>query len=73
MYETIPQKPGNRLLNYLKEAKEELKKVTWPSRANTVRYSILIFAVSIAVAAYFGILDYGLNAGLDALLTAVRN
>lgn len=45
-------------ISYLKEAKEELQKVSWPSKKDTVRYSMIIVVISILVALYFGVLDW---------------
>ncbi len=59
---------GNKLFKYLRESKEELEKVTWPTQKETVRYSILVIVFSLALALYFGVVDYILNLGLEALL-----
>lgn len=59
---------GNKLFRYLRESKEELEKVTWPTQKQTVRYSALIIITSLALALYFGVIDYLLNLGLEALL-----
>jgi preprotein translocase subunit SecE len=56
------------MIKYLVEAKEELAKVTWPSRRDIVRYSLVIIAVSLVFAAYFGALDAALSAGLKWLI-----
>jgi preprotein translocase subunit SecE len=48
----------NRLVTFLKEARIELKKVRWPSREETVRYTAAVIVVSAALAAYLGGLDY---------------
>ncbi|MBT4857122.1 preprotein translocase subunit SecE [Candidatus Uhrbacteria bacterium] len=57
------------LLSYLRESKEELNKVTWPTQKETVRYSIIVIVASLAIAVYFGVIDYLLNLGLEALLS----
>ena len=62
-------KKQNTLFKYLRESKEELEKVTWPTQKQTVRYSILVIVISIALALYFGVVDYLLNLGLEALLS----
>ena len=62
-------KKQNKLFKYLRESKEELEKVTWPTQKQTVRYSILVIVISIALALYFGVVDYLLNLGLEALLS----
>ena len=60
---------SNKLFRYLREAKEELEKVTWPTQKQTVRYSLLVIGVCLALALYFGVIDYLLNLGLEALLS----
>lgn len=46
-----------KLTNYLKETRLELRHVNWPSRENTIRFTILVIGVSVALAAYVGLLD----------------
>ncbi len=53
---------------YLRESKEELGKVTWPSKQDVIRYSTLVIGVSVAVAAFFAGLDWALNLGLEKLI-----
>jgi len=43
---------------FLKEVKMEIKKVNWPTRQQTVRYTLIVIAVSFVVAAFLGGLDY---------------
>lgn len=59
---------NNALVNYFRGAKEELEKVTWPTRKQVILYSALVIVVTIIWAIYFGVLDFALNAGLEALL-----
>jgi preprotein translocase subunit SecE len=61
--------PITSLKDYVLSAKEELKKVSWPSRENTVRYSALVIVVSVCVAAFFASLDVGFTKLVDALIT----
>jgi len=42
---------------YLKEVKSELKKVTWPSRDITIKYTIAVILFSIAMIIFLGGLD----------------
>ncbi len=60
---------NNAVVNYFRSSYEELKKVTWPSKAATVRYSIAVIVMCAVVAAYFGGIDWLLNKGLEALIT----
>jgi len=48
----------DRLVMFLKEARVELKKVKWPTREDTIRYTAAVIVVSAALAAYLGGLDY---------------
>lgn len=50
---------GRNPVEYVKEAKVELKKVIWPTRKEVVKMTILILIVSTAVGAFIGGLDYG--------------
>lgn len=56
------------MIRYFREAYEELRKVTWPTREETIRYTIAIIILCAVLAAYFGALDFGLTRGLSALV-----
>ena len=45
-------------INFLKEVREELAKVAWPNREQTIRYTILVIIVAVAVGVFLGGLDY---------------
>jgi preprotein translocase subunit SecE len=46
------------MFNYFKEVRGEMKHVSWPTRNQTIVYTIMVIGVSIAVAIYLGLLDY---------------
>ncbi len=46
------------LKKYISEVTTELKKVSWPSREDTIQMTILVVGVSTIVALYLGGLDY---------------
>jgi preprotein translocase subunit SecE len=48
----------NKLLQFIKESRAELRKVNWPTKAQTVKYTGLVVGVSLAVALFLGVLDY---------------
>ena len=58
----------NAILLYIRNAREELKKVTWPTRQETQNTTFLVVGVSVCIAAFLGAADYGLSALLEALL-----
>ncbi len=47
-------------VNVAKEIRDELKKVTWPKRQETIRLTLAVFAISLIVGIYIGIIDLGL-------------
>ncbi|MDP3772623.1 MAG: preprotein translocase subunit SecE [bacterium] len=47
-----------RILQFSKEVRMELKKVVWPTREETVRYTIVVVAVSLVAAGFLGGLDF---------------
>lgn len=55
-------------VQYVRESKEELEKVTWPSRKETLRYSVLVVVLSVVMAAFFAGLDWSLSLGLEKLI-----
>ena len=57
-----------KIKDYFVGSYRELKKVTWPTKKQTVNYSILVIALSIGVALFFSILDFVFNLGFEALV-----
>jgi preprotein translocase subunit SecE len=48
----------NKISTFLKEVRLEMKKVNWPSRQETIQYTLIVIGVSVAVAIYLGGLDF---------------
>jgi len=48
-------------IQFLKEARAELTKVVWPSKKETIRITIGVIALSLAVAVFLGAVDFGLT------------
>jgi preprotein translocase subunit SecE len=46
---------------FLKEAKTELKKVTWPTPKQTVASTSVVIIVVVIIAVFLGVVDFGLN------------
>lgn len=46
------------LSSFLREARDELKKVSWPDRQTTIRYSIIVVVASLVVGFVIGGIDY---------------
>lgn len=60
-----------KIINFLKEVQAELNKVVWPTRNQTVRYSILVIIVATLVGAALGGLDYILTYITDLILDKI--
>ncbi|OGZ45870.1 MAG: preprotein translocase subunit SecE [Candidatus Ryanbacteria bacterium RIFCSPHIGHO2_02_FULL_48_12] len=50
---------SNKISTYFRETQTEMKRVTWPSRAETMRFTALVVSVSVGVALFLGALDFG--------------
>lgn len=49
------------LTNYLKETKGELKQVNWPTRSQTVNYTLIVIGISLLVTLVLGVSDFVFN------------
>lgn len=47
-----------KVKQYLKETKAEMRHVSWPTRTQSVAYTILVIIISLVTAAYLGALDF---------------
>ena len=45
---------------YLREVRDEMRKVAWPTRPEVVRYSIIVTVCVIVYMVYVGVIDYGM-------------
>ena len=48
----------NKLSVFFKESRQELKHVNWPTRQETVLYTLFVIGLSLATAVFLGILDF---------------
>ena len=46
---------------------EELKKVTWPTKEQTFRLTVIVIGISLIIGIYIGIIDVLLTKGLELL------
>ena len=52
------KKKENRVARYFNQTRAELRKVTWPSREEAIRLTAIVLGVTVAMAAFLGLLDY---------------
>ncbi len=55
--------------NYLIGSYAEMKKVTWPTKQQTINYSLLVIGLSVGMAIFFAVLDYIFNLGITTLIS----
>jgi len=58
----------NKVIDYFKSSYAEMRKVSWPTKKQTINYSLLVIALSIGTAIFFVILDYVFNKGFEILI-----
>jgi preprotein translocase subunit SecE len=58
----------SKVTEYIKETKVELKNVVWPTRAQTILYTIIVIILSVVIAYLLGFFDFLFSLGLERLL-----
>ena len=54
-----------KITTFFREVKLEVKKINWPTKKETLQYTLIIIGVSVVVAVFLG--------GLDFLFTLILN
>lgn len=52
-------------VSFLKEVQVELSKVTWPTRDETIKLTIIVIVISLVIGSYIG--------GLDLIFTKITD
>ena len=47
-----------KIVTFIKEVRLEMKKVNWPTRDETIKYTLIVIGISVGVAIYLGGLDF---------------
>lgn len=55
-------------LQFLREVRVEFKKVTWPSRKQTVGSTAVVLILVLIISAFLGVIDIGLSSLMDLIL-----
>lgn len=58
---------GERIKNFFRVYKSELKKITWTPKEQVKRNSILVFVIVLVAVVLFGICDLVFSTGINAL------
>ncbi|MDD3098421.1 MAG: preprotein translocase subunit SecE [Candidatus Pacebacteria bacterium] len=57
-----------KITDYLKQSVQELKKVNWPTRKETIRYTLGVLGLSFIVAIILGFIDFGLIKAMGLII-----
>ena len=63
----------NAFQQYLKDTQNELHHVAWPTREQTIIYTILVIAISFGVSVYLGLADFLFTSGLTRAVSVSTN
>jgi len=58
----------DKSIQFLREVKVELKKVTWPSRKQTMGSTVVVLVIVAIISLFLGIVDAGLSGLIRAVL-----
>ena len=58
-----------KIIQFLKEVRFELKRVTWPSRKETLAGTMVVLIIVFIVASFLGIVDIGLSELIKTVLS----
>ena len=61
---------NNRAIKYLLDSYEELKKVSWPTRKQLIRDTLIVVVSSAVITAFIAVVDLGLSKVLEFLVSA---
>jgi preprotein translocase subunit SecE len=61
-------KKSNPVVTYFTDSIEELRKVVWPTKEQTIQLTIITLVFSLLFALLLGVLDYVFNIGMRELI-----
>ncbi len=48
----------NRIMQYIRETRAELRKVVWPTRQEAINLTAIVVGTIVVMSAFFGVVDY---------------
>jgi preprotein translocase subunit SecE len=66
----IDVEPGvvQKSIQFLREVRVELKKVTWPSRKQTIGSTVVVIILVMIISLFLGLVDFGLSSLMQVVL-----
>jgi preprotein translocase subunit SecE len=59
----------SKITEYFKETKTELKQVNWPTRIQTIFYTLIVIVLSVGIAYILGFFDFLFSKGLEKIIS----
>jgi len=59
----------SKMKEYFNEIKAELKHVNWPTKNQTISYTLIVVGLSIIVAYFLGVFDFIFSRGLEKIIS----
>jgi len=59
----------SKITEYFQETKLELKHVIWPSKSQTLYYTLIVIVLSVLLAYFLGIFDFIFGRGLEKFIS----
>ncbi|MBU0999305.1 preprotein translocase subunit SecE [Patescibacteria group bacterium] len=59
----------SKITEYFQETKTELKHVIWPSKNQTLYYTLIVVILSVIISYYLGVFDFIFSQGLTKIIT----
>ncbi|HET8581560.1 MAG TPA: preprotein translocase subunit SecE [Candidatus Paceibacterota bacterium] len=59
---------ASRFVRYIQDTRREMAHVSWPTRAQTVAFTLIVVAISLFVAIYLSVFDAAFSSGVRAAL-----
>lgn len=60
---------AGKIASYLRETKEELIRVSWPTRQVVLKHTLLVIGISLGLAVLLGAADYIFAFGLNKVIS----
>ncbi len=58
----------SKITQFIQETKEEMKHVNWPTRNQTIVFTVLVIIISVVVAYFLGFFDFIFTQGIEKIL-----
>jgi preprotein translocase subunit SecE len=58
-------KSQNPIINFFREVGMEIKKITWPTKKEAIKYTFTVIVITLIVALFLGLFDFGFQQLLE--------